>query len=337
MHSKFIESHICQEDVIFETPLRPQFLNDFIGQEAIRQRLEVMIDAARKRQESLAHCLFSGPPGLGKTTLAHILSKAMGTNLVTTAGPILEKPGDLAGILTNLKEGDVLFIDEIHRLNRAVEEYLYSAMEDFVLDLMIDSGPNARSIQVKLNKFTLAGATTRIGLLTAPLRSRFVSTFRLDYYEPEMLKSIIKRAGKIIQIELDDQEALEIAYRSRGTPRIANNLLKWVRDFIQVRHHGKKSLAIIKEALNLLAIDHLGLDELDKKILEVIIDFHQGGPVGLSTIAAAVGEEPETIEEVHEPFLMMKGLLERTPRGRKATAQAYQHLSKHPPLSNYAN
>lgn len=328
MNSNFIESHISKEDPIFETPLRPQNLRDFMGQDAICERLDVMIDAAKQRNEALGHCLFSGPPGLGKTTLAHILAKSMGTNLITTTGPIIEKPGDLAGLLTNLKDGDILFIDEIHRLNRAVEEYLYSAMEDFVLDLVIDAGPNARSIQVKLNKFTLAGATTRTGLLTAPLRSRFAFTCRLDYYSADVLKEIVIRASKILNLELNSEQALEIAHRSRGTPRIANNLLRWVRDFAQVRAQGKKDIAIVKEALSLLAIDSLGLDEMDKKILEVIIDFHNGGPVGLSTIAAAIGEESDTIEEVHEPFLIMKGFLERTSRGRKATALAYQHLNK---------
>lgn len=328
MNSNFIESHICKEDPVFETPLRPQNLRDFMGQDAICERLDVMIDAAKQRNEALGHCLFSGPPGLGKTTLAHILARSMGTNLITTTGPIIEKPGDLAGLLTSLKEGDILFIDEIHRLNRAVEEYLYSAMEDFVLDLVIDTGPNARSIQVKLNKFTLAGATTRTGLLTAPLRSRFAFTCRLDYYNANVLTEIVIRASKILNLELNSEQALEIAHRSRGTPRIANNLLRWVRDFAQVRAQGKRDIAIVKEALSLLAIDSLGLDEMDKKILEVIIDFHQGGPVGLSTIAAAIGEESDTIEEVHEPFLIMKGFLERTSRGRKATALAYQHLNK---------
>lgn len=328
MSSNFIESHICKEDPVFETPLRPQNLSDFVGQKSICERLDVMIDAAKQRGEALGHCLFSGPPGLGKTTLAHILAKSMGTNLVATTGPIIEKPGDLAGILTSLKDGDILFIDEIHRLNRAVEEYLYSAMEDFVLDLVIDAGANARSIQVKLNKFTLAGATTRTGLLTAPLRSRFAFTCRLDYYSSEVLMQIIQRASRILNLVLDSDEALEIANRARGTPRIANNLLRWVRDFIQVRSNGKRDLSTVKEALSLLAIDSLGLDEMDKKILEIIVDFHQGGPVGLSTIAAAIGEEPGTIEEVYEPFLIMKGFLERTPRGRKATAQAYKHLNK---------
>lgn len=328
MHNNYIESNLSREDPVFEVPLRPQSLQEFLGQKSIRERLEVMVTAAKLRKESLGHCLFSGPPGLGKTTLAHILSKAMHTRLVTTSGPIIEKPGDLAGLLTSLNDGDILFIDEIHRLNRSVEEYLYSAMEDYVLDLVIDSGANARSIQVKLNKFTLVGATTRLGLLSAPLRTRFGFTCRLDYYEPITLKEIVKRASRILDVEIRDEEALLIAERSRGTPRIANNLLRWVRDFSQVRMSGAMNSQVIQEALDLLSIDSLGLDEMDKKILEVIIDFHHGGPVGLTTIAAAIGEEPETIEEVHEPFLIMQGFLERTPRGRKVTSQACQHLKK---------
>lgn len=322
----FVESSLVKSDVSFEVPLRPQSLVDFVGQEQIRERLEVVIGAARQRGESLGHCLFSGPPGLGKTTLANILSKAMGSNLVVTSGPVIEKPGDLAGVLTNLKDGDILFIDEIHRLNRTVEEYLYPAMEDFVLDLMIDSGPSARSVQVKLNKFTLVGATTRVGLLSAPLRSRFVHTYRLDYYSPELLRSIIQRTARILNLEVDVASSLAIANRSRGTPRIANNLLRWVRDFAQIRAGNKVTPEIVNQALNLLSIDEKGLDEMDIKILEVMIEHYKGGPVGVNTIAVAIGEEAHTIEEVHEPYLIMQGLLKRTPRGREVTDLAYAHL-----------
>lgn len=329
MNNQYIESHISKVDLTFEVPLRPQRFCDFLGQESVCERLEIMIDAAKQRSETLGHCLFSGPPGLGKTTLAHILASSLGTDLTIASGPAIEKPGDLAGILTSLKTGDVLFIDEIHRLNRVVEEYLYSAMEDFSIDLVIDSGPNARSIQMKLNKFTLAAATTRSGLLTAPLRSRFACTCRLDYYKPETLKEIVKRTSRLLNVNLQNDEAMEIAKRSRGTPRIANNLLKWVRDFSQVRKMGEVNQSIVQEALKMLSIDQLGLDEMDKRILDLIIDAHQGGPVGLNTIAAAMGETADTIEEVHEPFLIMQGLLERTPRGRKATHQAYQHLKKY--------
>lgn len=328
MSTSFIESSLCKEDKSFEVPLRPQSLSDFVGQDMVRDRLEVFIGAAKQRKEPLGHCLFSGPPGLGKTTLATILSKAMGTNLVVTSGPVIDKPGDLAGVLTNLQEGDVLFIDELHRLNRSVEEYLYSAMEDFVLDLMIDSGPNSRSVQVKLNKFTLAGATTRLGLLTAPLRSRFAFTTRLDYYEPEVLVKIVQRTGRILNLVIDDDGAMEIARRSRGTPRVANNLLRWVRDYSQMRADNIVNRDVVKKALAMIAIDDLGLDEMDKKILETLIDHHKGGPVGLNTIAAAIGEEGHTIEEVHEPYLIMQGLLKRTPRGREVTARAYQHLNR---------
>lgn len=328
MSQTFIESSFTQADPGFEVPLRPQNLSDFVGQDAIRDRLDVLIGAAKRRGEPLGHCLFSGPPGLGKTTLANILSKAMGSNLVVTSGPILEKAGDLAGILTALKPGDVLFIDEIHRLNRAVEEYLYQAMEDFALDLMIDSGPSARSVQVKLNPFTLAGATTRLGLLTEPFRTRFAFTCRLDYYTPQVLEQIIQRTARILNITLEKSVAMEIAKRSRGTPRIANHLLRWVRDFSQMRADNIIDCHVVDKALNLLAIDDKGLDEMDKKMLQVIIEHFDGGPVGLNTIAASVGEEPSTIEEVYEPYLIMQGLLKRTPRGREITSLGYKHMTK---------
>lgn len=324
----FIESTLIKEDASFEVPLRPQSLADFTGQESIKERLEVFIGAAKQRGEALGHCLFSGPPGLGKTTLANIIAKTMGTNLTVTSGPTIDKPGDLAGILTNLETGDILFIDELHRLNRAVEEYLYSAMEDFVLDLLIDSGPSARSVQVKLNRFTLVGATTRTGLLTAPLRSRFATACRLDYYQPEILQTIVQRTGRILNLTLNDEAALSIARRSRGTPRIANNLLRWVRDYAQIHSNNEITLDIVEKALAMLEIDPLGLDEMDRRILNTIIDYYEGGPVGINTIAVAVGEESSTIEEVYEPFLIKLGFLKRTPRGREATMQAYQHMNK---------
>jgi Holliday junction DNA helicase RuvB len=326
MPKTFIESSFTQKDVVFDVPLRPQSLSEFIGQEQIRDRLEVLIGAAKQRGDVLGHCLFSGPPGLGKTTLANILAKAMGTNLIVTSGPVIEKAGDLAGVLTNLKEGDILFIDELHRLSRTVEEYLYPAMEDFSLDLMIDSGPSARSVQVKLNRFTLAGATTRMGLITAPMRSRFAFTCRLDYYDPTILQQILHRTSRILNLDVPPDCLLEIAKRARGTPRIANNLLRWVRDYAQMRSGNRIDKSTVIKALDMLAIDSIGLDEMDKRILSVIIENYSGGPVGLNTIAVAVGEEASTIEEVHEPYLIMQGLIERTPRGRKATPQAYEHL-----------
>jgi Holliday junction DNA helicase RuvB len=334
MTESFIESSWAKPDVPFESPLRPQALSEFIGQEAVRQRLEIFIGAAQSRKEALGHCLFSGPPGLGKTTLAHIIAKSMGTQLTVTAGPSIQKPGDLAGILTNLKQGDILFIDEIHRMPIAAEEYLYSAMEDFSLDLMIDTGPNARTVQVKLNPFTLVGATTRSGLLSAPMRSRFLISLRLDYYEPETLQQIIHRSSQILSLTLDPAAALEIGKRSRGTPRIANNLLRWVRDFAQIQKKSAIDSHLARKALELLAIDELGLDEMDKKILTVIIDHHNGGPIGLNNLAASCGEESHTIEEVYEPFLVLQGMIKRTSRGREATALAYKHLgrkSKHLP------
>lgn len=322
----FVESSLKLEDPSFEVPLRPQSLSDFVGQQEVVERLGVMIGAAKQRGEALGHCLLAGPPGLGKTTLAGIIAQSMGGSLVVTSGPLLEKPADLAGILTNLQEGDVLFIDEIHRLGRVIEEYLYPAMEDFNLDLMIDSGPNARSVQVKLNPFTLIGATTRSGMLTAPMRSRFPFTSRLQYYKPDVLHKIVLRSSKILNVSMSPQGALELASRSRGTPRIANNLLKWVRDYAQMRTQGEIHAETVQEALEMLSIDHKGLDEVDKRILEVLIELYSGGPVGLNTLAVALGEESQTLEEVYEPFLIMQGLIKRTPRGRVATQAAYQHL-----------
>lgn len=330
MAEPFIESSWTKPDVPFESPLRPSMLSEFIGQEAVCARLEIFIQAALSRKEALGHVLFSGPPGLGKTTLSHIIAKSMGTNLSVTSGPSIEKPGDLAGILTNLKEGDVLFIDEIHRMPRAAEEYIYSAMEDFSLDLMIDSGPNARTVQVKLNPFTLVGATTRSGLLSAPMRSRFLISLRLDYYESFALQKIVERSGKLLNMSLEKDASLEIAKRSRGTPRIANNLLRWVRDVAHIEKQSQIDSQLANSALEMLAIDELGLDEMDKKILSVIIDYHEGGPVGLSNLAAACGEEPHTIEEVYEPYLILQGMIRRTPRGREATKAAYEHLGRRP-------
>lgn len=328
MNKTFIESTLSKCDESFEVPLRPQSLTDFSGQDHIRERLDVLIGAAQLRNEPLGHCLFSGPPGLGKTTLANILAKVMKTNIVITSGAVIEKPGDLAGVLTNLKQGDILFIDELHRLNRTAEEYLYPAMEDFVLDIMIDSGPSARSVQVKLNRFTLVGATTRVGLLSGPLRSRFGFSCRLDYYQPPIIAKILQRTGRILNLNVDFEVAMEIARRSRGTPRIAINLLRWVRDFAQMRTANFIDIEVVNTALNMLSIDEKGLDEMDKKILEILIDHYNGGPVGINTIAIAVGEEGSTIEEVYEPYLIMQGFLKRTPRGREATQLAYQHLGR---------
>lgn len=331
MGQSFIESSLAEVDLSFDVPLRPQSLLDFTGQNIVRERLEVLIGAAQQRGDVLSHCLFSGPPGLGKTTLANILSKAMGTNLVVTSGPMIERAGDLAGILTNLKTGDILFIDELHRLSRVMEEYLYPAMEDYVLDLMIDSGPSARSVQVKLNKFTLVGATTRVGLISAPMRSRFGFNCRLDYYQPQELEIILQRTARILNMIVDPEGMMEIANRSRGTPRIANNLLRWVRDYAQIRTNSFVDKAVVHQALSMLSIDERGLEEMDKKILSVMIDHYAGGPVGLNTIAVAVGEESSTIEEVYEPYLIMEGFLKRTPRGREVTLAAYQHLGREVP------
>ncbi len=328
---KFIQSSWEKPDEKLETTLRPQSLDEFVGQEAVRERLDILMQAAKQRGEPIGHCLFHGPPGVGKTTLAHVISKTMGSHLTVTSGPVISKAGDLAGLLTNLKEGDVLFIDEIHRLSKTIEEYLYPAMEDFSLDLLIDSGPSARSVKVDLCRFTLVGATTRIGLLSSPLRSRFGFTTRLDYYEPVVLEKIILRSAQLLGVRIHHEAASEIALRSRGTPRIANNLLRWVRDFAQTRQVAVVDRQTARDALEMLAIDHRGLDETDKKILTVIIDHYQGGPVGINTIAVAIAEEQETVAEVYEPYLIMQGFLKRTHRGRMATPLAYTHLGKSPP------
>ncbi len=321
-------SRLSSADKEFERAIRPTVFQEFQGQQQVIENIMVFVHAAKARGEALDHVLLHGPPGLGKTTLSHIIGNEMGVNVRCTSGPVIDKPGDLAGLLTNLEPHDVLFIDEIHRLSPVVEEYLYSAMEDYKIDIMIDSGPSARSVQISLNPFTLVGATTRSGLLTAPLRSRFGINLRLQYYDAETLSHIIKRSASILEIPIHEDAALEIAGRSRGTPRIANLLLRRVRDFAQIKGDGTITLPITQIALSALNVDRHGLDEMDNRILSTIIDKFKGGPVGLSTIATAVSDDPGTIEEVYEPFLIQEGYLMRTPRGREATALAYEHLGK---------
>ncbi len=327
-------TNFSEEERHFENSLRPDSLQNFSGQEKVVENLKVFIQAAKLRSEALDHVLLHGPPGLGKTTLSHIISNELGSNMVMSSGPVLEKPGDLAGLLTKLGEGDVLFIDEIHRLNNVIEEYLYSAMEDYRIDIMIDSGPNARSIQLSLHPFTLIGATTRMGLMTAPMRARFGISCLLNYYDYPTLEGIIKRSAGILEVPIHDEGAAEIARRSRGTPRIANALLRRVRDFAQIKGNGTIDLAIAQYGLEALNVDDNGLDEMDNRILQAIIHKFNGGPVGLSTIATAVGEESGTIEEVHEPYLIMQGFIQRTARGREATPKAFRHLGKVPPPSD---
>jgi len=320
-------NNLNKKDKEFENSLRPSSLLEFYGQDKIVENLKVFIEAAKKRKESLDHVLLHGPPGLGKTTLSYIIAEELKSNIRVTSGPIIDKPGDLAGLLTNLEKGDVLFIDEIHRINHSIEEYLYSAMEDFKIDIMIDSGPSAKTVQIQLNPFTLIGATTRSGLLSAPLRSRFSINSRLEYYKSHVLKKIIERSSKILNVPIDDDAATEISKRSRGTPRILNNLLRRVRDFAEIKGKGKITNEITQIALKALNVDHNGLDEMDNKIIRTVIEKFNGGPVGLSTLAASVSEEKDTIEDVYEPFLLIKGFIQRTPRGRIATEKAYKHLS----------
>ncbi|MBJ10203.1 MAG: Holliday junction branch migration DNA helicase RuvB [Flavobacteriales bacterium] len=322
--------HLSNEEIELDKALRPQDFSDFSGQPKVVENLKVFVSAAKMREEALDHVLLHGPPGLGKTTLSHIIANEMGVGIKVSSGPVLDKPGDLAGLLTNLEDGDILFIDEIHRLSPVVEEYLYSAMEDFKIDIMIETGPNARSVQIVLNPFTLIGATTRSGLLTAPLRARFGINSRLEYYDANMLSNIVNRSASILDISISKDAAAEIAGRSRGTPRIANALLRRVRDFAQVKGDGSISLEITNMALLALNVDAHGLDEMDNRILSAIIDKFAGGPVGITTIATAVGEQGGTIEEVYEPYLIQEGYLMRTPRGRQATEKAYKHLGKKP-------
>jgi len=325
--NKIISPNQLLEDINSDKSLRPTCFNDFVGQEKIIENLKVYIKAAKKRNESLDHVLLFGPPGLGKTTLANIIAKEMNVNIRMSSGPVIDRAGDLAGILTNLSDHDVLFIDEIHRLNSVVEEYLYSAMEDYSIDIMIDKGPNARSVQLSLNEFTLIGATTKLGNLTSPLRDRFGVLLRLDFYTHKNLLEIIKRSAMILKIKIDDSAALEIAKRSRGTPRISNRILKRARDFAEVEANGNITLDIANLTLSKLDVDHLGLDQMDRNILNILIKKFNGGPVGLESLGVAIAEDSKTLEEVYEPYLIKEGFLQRTPRGRKALPKAYKHLN----------
>ena len=336
MAERTISDVLTKPDAALEMTLRPSLFSDFTGQPKVKERLEITVAAALQRKEAIDHILLSGPPGLGKTTIAHIIAKSMNASLKCTSGPTIEKAGDLAGLLTNLEEGDVLFIDEIHRLQKTIEEYLYPAMEDFKLDIIIDQGPNARSVRLNLPKFTLIGATTRSGLLTAPLLTRFPVRERLDYYPASELERIVTRSARLLSLEIDAGGSREIARRSRGTPRIANNLLRRVRDYAQVRSDGKITEAIADKALAMLEIDENGLDEMDKRILEAIIVKFGGGPVGISSLAVAVGEEPDTLEEVYEPYLIMEGYLKRTAQGRVTTELSYKKLGLTPNVGNQA-
>lgn len=336
MAERIISDVLTKPDVALEMTLRPSLFSDFTGQAKVKERLEIGVTAAKQRGEAIDHILLSGPPGLGKTTLANIIAKAMGTSLKSTSGPTIEKAADLAGLLTNLEEGDVLFIDEIHRLQKTIEEYLYPAMEDFKLDIIIDQGPNARSVRLNLPRFTLIGATTRSGLLTSPLLTRFGIKERLDYYNAEQLQKIVVRAANLLNIAIEEQGAIEIARRSRGTPRIAGNLLRRVRDYAQVKGDGRITKEIAHLALAMLEIDEHGLDEMDKRILETIVVKFGGGPVGVNSLAVAVGEEADTLEEVYEPYLIMEGYLNRTPQGRIATELAYRRLGLKPINTNQA-
>lgn len=330
MSERFVTDTLSKADTEFDLSLRPSKFADFVGQGKVRERLQLFVDAARGRGDVLDHVLLFGPPGLGKTTLAYIVAEAMGVNIKSTSGPVITKAGELAGLLTNLEKGDILFIDEIHRLPKAVEEYLYSAMEDYVIDIVIDQGPSARSVRLNLPKFTLIGATTRSGLLSAPLRSRFGLANRLDYYGAEELQKIVERSARIVNVAMDAAGAHEIARRARGTPRIANSLLRWVRDYAQVKAGNKITKDVADKALSMLDIDEHGLDEMDKRILEAIVQKFAGGPVGLGSLAVSVGEEAGTLEEVYEPYLIQEGYLKRTPQGRVATELCYQRFGLTP-------